>query len=110
LFLFFFLRDNWALLWVLPCPPSKRAAVLSFQSSPERGFSGGNLSHGPDVHHTRETAGRKAILCLSHENYLEKALGLQQQEFIRTGPLENQRLGGALMNEQHFESKALPDS
>lgn len=49
-------RENWALLWVLSCPPSKRVAVLSFKSSPEKGFGGGTLSHVPDVQHTRETA------------------------------------------------------
>lgn len=45
-----------------------------------------------------------------YKELLGKALGLQQQRFVGTGPLENQGCDGGLINQQHFDNKALPES
>lgn len=66
MFFFFFLRKTELGSTVSPTLPSLRwgCTHLIHIKPRERGFNGGNFSHGPDVHHTRERAGLEPFYVL----------------------------------------------
>ena len=80
----------------------------------KRGFNGGNFSHGPEVHHTRERAGLEPFYFLPYRTAWKRHLNFTWCVWLCRDRTPRKPWawwgGGGMMNQQHFEHKAVPGS